>query len=347
MSAKETDGLKEGRNKPFGRFDPDDFREYMLEREHLVKREKLTTLAAAIREHVRDGDYVKLGGFGQVRVPMAAIFEVVRQRRRDLTVAGHTTSHDLDVLLASGCVSRVEVAYSFAHELRPVRSAVGPRLIKSGKLTISEWSNASFSWRLKAAAMGLSFIPMRSLLGTDTFLYSGAKEIRCPFTGVTYAALPALYPDVALLHVNRADRFGNAEIEGMVVADDDAARASRKVVITTEELVEEEYFLGAHGRRTIPYFYVDAVVHVPFGSYPCEMPGRYWFDEHHISEYLNATFDEAELERYLQTYFHEVDGWEQHLARCAGPEKLHYLGQIANHEVPPPMYGDVWKDVGP
>jgi glutaconate CoA-transferase, subunit A len=335
--------LKAGRIPSWGKCDPDEFRAWIQENKSLLKVDKRTTMEKAISQHVEDGNYVKLGGFGQVRTSMSAIYEIVRQKKKNLVLAGHTTSHDMDVLLSGGCVAKIEVAYSFGHEFRPLRSATGPRLIKEGKLQVSEWSNASFAWRLKAAAMGLSFIPARFMLATDTFNYSGAKEIVCPFTDKKYCALPALYPDVAIIHVNQCDKYGNAYIKGMVIADDDAAMASRRVIISAEEIVDEEFFLSDPDKTVIPYYYVDAVVESPMGSYPCEMPGLYWFDESFIADYIKSTYDLAKLEEHLSKYYYGTCGWEDYLQKAAGPEKLDQLKKIARHEEKPPLAKDIWN----
>ncbi len=335
--------LKTGRIPSWGKCDPDQFRSWIQENKSLVKADKRTTMAKAISQHVEDGFYVKLGGFGQVRTSMSAIYEIVRQKKKNLVLAGHTTSHDMDVLLSGGCVSKIEVAYAFAHEFRPLRSATGPRLLKEGKLEVSEWSNASFAWRLKAAAMGLSFIPARFMLATDTFNYSGAKEIICPFTKKKYCALPALYPDVAIIHVNQCDPYGNAFIKGMVIADDDAAMASRRVIISAEEIVNEEFFLSDPDKTVIPYYYVDAVVESPMGSYPCEMPGLYWFDESFIADYIRSTHDPVKLQEHLSKYYYDTSGWEEYLEKAAGAEKLGQLRKIAQHKEKPPLAKDIWN----
>jgi glutaconate CoA-transferase subunit A len=335
--------LKSGQIPSWGKCDPDQFRAWIQENKSLLKVDKRTTMEKAIAQYMEDGSYVKLGGFGQVRTSMSAIYEIVRQKKKNLILAGHTTSHDMDVLLSGGCVAKIEVAYSFGHEFRPLRSATGPRLIKEGKLEVSEWSNASFAWRLKAAAMGLSFIPARFMLATDTFNYSGAKEIVCPFTDKKYCALPALYPDIALIHVNQCDKYGNAFIKGMVIADDDAAMASRRVIVSAEEIVDEEFFLSDSAKTVIPYYYVDAVVESPMGSYPCEMPGLYWFDESFIADYIKSTYDLAKLAEHLAKYYYEPSGWEEYLEKAAGAKKLEQLKKIARHKEKPPLTKDIWN----
>jgi glutaconate CoA-transferase subunit A len=341
-NSKGKNELKAGQLPSWGKCDPDQFRAWIQENKSLRKADKRTTMEKAVSRYVQDGAYVKLGGFGQVRTSMSAIYEIVRQKKINLVLAGHTTSHDMDVLLSGGCVARIEVAYSFGHEFRPLRSATGPRLIKEGKLEVSEWSNASFAWRLKAAAMGLSFIPARFMLATDTFNYSGAREIVCPFTEKKYCALPALYPDVAIIHVNQCDKYGNAFIKGMVIADDDAAMASRRVIISAEEIVDEEFFLSDPGRTVIPYYYADAVVESPMASYPCEMPGLYWFDESFIADYIRSTYDPARLAEHLAKYYYGTSGWEDYLQKAAGAEKLEQLKRIARHQESPPLAKDIW-----
>ncbi len=339
----EQNELRAGQIPSWGKCDPDQFRAWIQENKSLAKVDKRTTMEKAVSRYVQDGSYVKLGGFGQVRTSMSAIYEIVRQRKKDLILAGHTTSHDVDVLLSGGCIAKIEVAYSFGHEFRPLRSATGPRLIKEGKLEVSEWSNASFAWRLKAAAMGLSFIPARFMLATDTFNYSGAKEIVCPFTNKKYCALPALYPDVAIIHVNKCDPFGNAFINGMVISDDDAARASRRVIISAEEIVDEEFFLSDPGKTIIPYYCVDAVVESRLGSYPCEMPGMYWFDESFIADYIKSTYDSTRLAEHFSRYYFQTCGWEDYLQKAAGDKKLDQLKKIARHKEKPPLAKDIWN----
>ncbi len=302
-------------------------------REQIDKRMSVTE---AVEKFVHDGDYVGIGGFGHVRVPMVLICEIVRRNRRNLRIAGHTACHDLDFLMAGGCVSHVDVAYSFGHELRPIRTRVAGRLIKAGKLTTQEWSNASFSWRYKAAAMGVSFAPVKVMLGTDTFKYSGAKTIRCPFTGELYCALPALYPDVVLMHVSRADKYGNCQIEGITIADKDIARAGKHVIVSAEEIIDNSEIRESPHLTMIPYFCVDAVVHQPYGSHPCEMPGSYWFDEEVIAEYLKATQTEEDTAAYVKKYVYDVKDFNEYLQLVGGEEKMRYLERIEHFQEKPP-----------
>src|SRR5712692_2137493 len=207
--------------------------------------DKVTTVADAVRRLVADGDYLAVGGFGSDRLPSAAVHEVLRQGRQDLRFAGHTATHDFQLLCAGNLTGRgktlasVDVAYIVGLEARGL-SPHARRVLESGEVTCTEWTNYTLAVRLKAAAMGLPFLPARSLLGTDTFARSAARAFACPFTGQTLVALPALSPDVAAIHVHEADRFGNCRIRGTTVADLDLARAAKRVIITCERLIRND-----------------------------------------------------------------------------------------------------------
>src|SRR5438270_8777496 len=186
--------------------------------------DKLTTVADAVARLVRDGDYLAIGGFGCDRLPTAVVHEIVRQGKQDLAFAGHTATHDFQILCAGNLTGRgrtlakVDSAYIVGLEARGL-SPHARRVMESGTVEVCEWTNYALAVRLQAAAMGLPFLPARTMLGTDTFRYSAAKVVECPFTGAKLVALPALYPDVAAIHVHEADRFGNCRIVGTSVAD--------------------------------------------------------------------------------------------------------------------------------
>ena len=310
----------------------DEARAWFREKRSRKQYDKRMSAKEAVERFVKDGDYCGIGAFGHIRVPMAIIFEIVRQQKRDLRIAGHTACHDLDFLMAGGCVSHVDVAYSFGHELRPIRTKIGDRLVKAGKLKTTEWSNSAFSWRYKAAALGLSFFPAKVMLGTDTFKFSGAKTVKCPFTGEIYCALPALYPDVAFIHVPRADKFGNCQIDGISIADKDLARASKRLIISAEEIVDNDLIRENPHLTVIPYFCVDAVVEQKYGSHPCEMPDKYWFDEELIAEYLKATQDEKTTQDYIDKYVYATKDFDEYLELVGGEEKMKYLAKIERFE---------------
>jgi glutaconate CoA-transferase, subunit A len=293
-------------------------------------RDKVTTVADAVARLVSDGDYLALGGFGSVRLPAAVAHEIVRQGKQDLGFAGHTATHDFQILCAGNqtgrgrTLARVDAAYIVGLEARGL-SPHARRVMESGEVACTEWSNYALAVRLKAAAMGLPFLPARVLLGTDTFAASAAREITCPFTAQRLAALPALYPDVAAIHVHEADRFGNCRIHGTTVADLDLARAARKLIITCERLIPNDDIRCDPTRTVIPFFCVDAVCEVPYGSYPGDMPYEYFSDEDHLRSWLKAEKDLSSYRAFLETYVFGVRDFGQYLERCGGLRRLQEL----------------------
>src|SRR5574342_1117194 len=169
--------------------------------------DKLIPVREAVSRFIHDGDYLASGGFGGVRIATAVLHEIVRQRKARLGLSGHTATHDFQILAAGKCFDRCDIAYVVGRERRGLSPNAG-RYLESGAVRMTEWSNATLGWRYKAAAMGVPFLPARSVLGTDTLRHSAAKEIACPFTGQRLLAVPALFPDVGVIHVHRADQFG-------------------------------------------------------------------------------------------------------------------------------------------
>jgi glutaconate CoA-transferase subunit A len=294
--------------------------------------DKLTTVADAVARFVKDGDYLAIGGFGCARIPTAIVHEIVRQGRQNLRFAGHTATHDFQILCAGNGLGRgktlaqVDVAYVVGLEARGL-SPHARRVIESGEVECTEWSNYTLAVRFKAAAMGLPFLPARSLLGTDTFARSAARTITCPFTGQALAAIPALFPDVAAIHVHEADRFGNCRIRGTAVADPDLARAAKRLIITCERLVPEEEIRSDPTRTVIPFFCVDAVCEVPFGSYPGNMPYEYFSDEAHVAAWLEVESDVEKYKEWLQKYVWGVKDFSEYLSLCGGLARMQELRQ--------------------
>lgn len=292
--------------------------------------EKLTTVPEAVRRLVADGDYLAIGGFGADRIPAAVVHEIVRQGKQDLTFAGHTATHDFQIL-ASGnlagrgkTLARVDSAYVVGLEARGL-SPHARRVMESGEVESVEWSNYALAVRLRAAAMGVPFLPMRSMLGTDTFATSAAKGIACPFTGETLCAVPALYPDVAAIHVHEADIFGNARIRGISVADLDLARAAHKLIVTCERLIPHEEFRRDPSSTSIPFYCVDAVCEVPYGSYPANMPYEYFSDEDHLRAWRTAEADPESHRAFLDRFLFSYRDFSEYLDRCGGLPRMQAL----------------------
>jgi glutaconate CoA-transferase, subunit A len=294
--------------------------------------DKVMPVKDAVAKFVNDGDYLAVGGFGAARLPTAVCHEIVRQRKQNLTVSGHTATHDFQILAAGNLtgrgklIARVDVAYIVGLEARGL-SPHARRVMESGEVESTEWSNYSLAVRFKAAAMGLPFLPMRSMLGTDTFKKSPAKEIVCPFTGDKLLAVPACFPDVGVIHVHEADRFGNCRIRGTTVADPDLARASKKLIITCERLVPGDDIRQDPTRTVIPFYCVDAVCEVPFGSYPGNMPYEYFSDEEHLRQWLEVECEPAEHSRFLDKHIFGVSDFAEYLQLCGGLPRLQKLRQ--------------------
>src|SRR6266852_5906668 len=292
--------------------------------------DKVTTVPDAVARFVQDGAYLAIGGFGCARIPTAVVHEILRQGRQNLRFAGHTATHDFQILCAGNLNGRgrtlaaVEVAYVVGLEARGL-SPHARRVLQSGEVAFTEWSNYALAVRLKAAAMGLPFLPARSMLGTDTFRHSAARVIACPFTAEKLVALPALYPDVAAIHVHEADRFGNCRIRGTTVADLDLARAAKRLIITCERLIPNDDIRSDPSRTVIPFYCVDAVCEVPFGSYPGNMAYEYFSDERHLCQWLEAERDLAGFRKFLDEYIYGVKKFSEYLQCCGGLERLQEL----------------------
>jgi glutaconate CoA-transferase subunit A len=177
-------------------------------------------LVKAIELFVHDGDYLALGGFGANRTPIAACHEILRQGRKNMGFAGHTATHDFEILCAGEVFDRVDADYIVGLEARGL-SPCARRYMQTGKVKVTECTNYSLSARLRAAAMGVPFIPTRNLLGTDTFEYSASMIIECPYTGKKLSLQPALYPDVAIIHVHESDVYGNVRVRGILKSDNE------------------------------------------------------------------------------------------------------------------------------
>jgi acyl CoA:acetate/3-ketoacid CoA transferase alpha subunit len=320
----------ENNGELIGWHDPDENRRWVRENKSRQLIDKRTTVADAVRKFVPDGSLLAMGGFGHIRIPMSLIYEIVRQRRRNLTVIGKTAVHDIDILIGGGCVSRVEVAYAFGHELRGL-SPCGRRAVETGQVQVTgEISNAGFQWRFLAAAMGVPFMPARSMLGTDTIKHSSAKVIDDPWSGKPIALVPACYPDVALFHVHRCDQYGNAQVDGIMVEDFELARAARRLIITAEEIIDHAEIQRQPWRTVIPFYLVDAVIEVPFGAHPTEMPVTYYFDEQHIAHWLEVSKTPEGTEKYFEDYVFGVPDFDAYLEKVGGLRLLTHLKQVMN-----------------
>ena len=292
--------------------DMNDFREWNRQKPKGLIDKRMSE-ADAVSKFIHSGDYIGTELYGTVRCPMSLINEIVRQGTGELRIAGQGVL-ELDMLLAAHLVTALDITY-IGLEVYGVSNCLR-REVEGGRVEkVVDWSNAAIAWRFKAAAMGVPFIPVRSMLGTDTLKHSSAKVVECPFTGDPVCLLPALILDVGLIHVHRADKFGNAQIEGITGFSAELARASRRLIISTEEIVETDEIRARPDRTIIPYYLVDAVVHAPYGSHPGEMCYRYKRDERQIKEWVEASREERTAEEYLEKYIYSVKDHQNYVEK--------------------------------
>lgn len=299
--------------------DPNAFREYV--REHKERRliNKVIGEKEAIERYVEDGDYLAYDQNIAVRGPASLFREIIRQKKKDLWLAAKFTWTDASLLVAGGCVSKIDVGWMATG--RTINEAV-----RDGRLKMIEWTNGALAHRHLAGSLGVSFLPMRYMAGTDTFHQSGARMIEDPYGDGPVTVVPALYPDVAIIHVQQADIHGNARVMGAGVAPMEIAMSSRKVIISTEEIIETEAIRRQPQRTTIPYYLVDAVVVAPFGCYPGSTPGLYAADIEHWLEFSMAEM-QGKTDDYIEKWVHSVASHEEMLDQRVGAKKLVRLQQ--------------------
>ncbi len=313
--------LEEGLGKMLQPPDINAFRELNRQKPKALIDKRMTE-AEAVSKFVHDGDYIGTELYGTVRCPQSLVNEIVRQGKKDLSVAGQGV-FELDMLLAAGLVKALDHTY-IGLEVYGISNCLR-REVESGRIEhCVEWSNAGIAWRFKAAAMGIPFIPTRSMLGTDTLKYSAAKVVEDPFTGDPIALLPALILDVGMIHVHRADKHGNAQIDGISGFAFELARASKRLLISAEEIVSTEEIRKHPDRTIIPYYLVDAVIHAPFGSHPGEMCYVYERDEPHIKSWVEASKTPETAQAYLEKYIYGPSDHQEYL-NLVGKERLQEL----------------------
>jgi len=317
------DVIDQGIGPLFVKPDPDRDRVFFQKKDRRMVN-KVTELKTAIGKFIQDGDYLGIGGFGANRTPIAACHEIVRQGRKNMGFAGHTATHDMEILSAGEVYDRIDVAYVVGLEARGL-STCSRKYIQSGKVQVTEWTNYALAVRLKASAMGVPYLPCRNMMGTDTFKYSAAKTALCPYTGTKLVLLPALSPDVSVIHVHESDIYGNCRFKGIAVADLDLAAASKRLIITTERLIPSDVIKADPSLTKIPYHLVDAVCEVPYGAYPGTMAYEYFSDEEHLKEWLAVEKDVDQFKMFLDRNIYGCKDHEEYIRLNGGFEKMKKL----------------------
>ncbi len=301
--------------------EPDAIRAWMRDRKRRDFVDKTLTMVEAVRRFVADGDYVSFDFSSYTRGPLGLIREIIRQRRRDLWYCAKFTLMESTLLVAAGACSRIDVGFMGLGESLN-------RAVEEGRVKVVEWTNGTLTLRHLAGGMGVPFLPTRALLGTDTLKYSGARVVNDPFGGKPIALVPALNPDVGLIHVHQADLYGNARCFGPGVSPLETAMASKKVIISADEIIDHEEIRKDPGKTTIPYFMVDAVVPAPFGAYPGGVQGLYEMDYEHFAEYTGLE-RAGRLAEYLDKYVYSVGSDPEMLEKRVGLVRLNGLRRRA------------------
>jgi len=290
------------------------------QKDHSLRDKRASAAEAA--GLVKDGDHVAIGGCLYSRTPMALLREVLRRRPRGLTLSRSLMCYEGDLFMVAGSAECVTTSW-MGIGLPWGVSRVLRQCVESGRVRFDEWSHLALGLRYRAAAMGVPFLPTLTTLGSDLLDAGGAKTMDCPFTGEKLCLVPALFPDVAVLHVHRADRYGNAQIEGYEHMDADLARAATVVILSAEEIVTPDELRRRGDATSIPFFTVDAVVEAAFGSFPHECFGRYHADLDAIGEYGRAVGERGTeaTEEFLERWVWSPETFADYLD-LFGPERL-------------------------
>ena len=282
----------------------------------------------AIAQHVHDGDIVVIEGFTHL-ICFAAGHEIIRQRRRELTLCRLTPDLIYDQMIAAGCAKRLVFSWAgnpgagSLHGFRRAAEGKGP------PLELEEYSHFGMVARLSAGAARLPFWTLRNYMGTDLPKANPLiRSVTCPYTGEVLATVPALNPDVTIVHAQRADAEGNTQIWGLLGVQKESAFASRRVIVVVEELVKQDTIRADPNRTLIPGFIVDAVVVEPWGAHPSYAQGYYDRDNEFYIRWEPISRDPSALDRYLNEFVYGVTDRAEYVKRYGNLERLRAAERI-------------------
>jgi len=293
-------------------------------------KNKVLSMKDAIASLVRDGDVVVIEGFTHL-ICFAAGHEIIRQRKKDLTLARLTPDLIYDQMIQAGVAKKLVFSWAGnpgVGSLHAFRRAVEAR---PPRLALEEYSHFGMVARFSAGAANLPFWPLRNYAGTDIPKANPLiKTVDCPYTGETLAAVPALRPDVTIVHAQRADAGGNAQIWGLMGVQKEAAFASKRVIVVVEELVDEAVIRQDPNRTLIPGLQVDAVVVEPWGAHPSYAQGYYDRDNDFYVAWDKVARDEAAFGRYLDEFVYGVKDRAEYMRKNPGlAERLKAKPQVS------------------
>jgi len=288
----------------------------------------------AVKRFIKDGSQIVLGGFTITRNPMAVVHEIIRQGKKDLHLVQHSHGVGLDLLIGAGCVKRLEIAYGgngrFAPTCIRFRKAVC-----SGQIEVEDYTNYQMALRFLAGGMGIPFIPTKSGLGTDIVRVEGFGQesrkqekiankkltvMENPFSKEEdrVIILPALSPDVAIVHAQYVGEDGTVRVRGLTFADTEEAKSAGAVIVTCEEIVPESFIRVNPDENSLPPFLVDAIVRVPYGAHPTACPYFYDYDAQYLNMYKSLAEDDARFRTYLEEWVLGVPDHERYIDKLGG-----------------------------
>jgi len=290
-----------------------------------ISQDKTISLSEAVTKFVFSGCHLSIGGFTASRNPMAAVYEIIRQKISNIHLYAHSNGQGVDELIGAGCVSRLEIAYAGTGRFAPTCVRF-KKAAQSGAIAIEDYSNYQMTLRFMAGAMGVPFLPTRSSLGTDIIEKWGfSRQVRSedprlpdqklrvmdnPFgswgDAPKLVLVPAINCDVTIIHVQKADLEGTVRMEGLSFSDVEQAKCAKHLIVTCEELVSSDFLKAGPDQNQIPSFCVDAVVHIPYGAYPTACYRYYDYDPAYLNAYRKNAEDNSLYNAYLEEFVYGV-----------------------------------------
>ncbi len=274
---------------------------------------KVRSLRAAV-ETITDGQHLTFSGFAHSLAPLAFVRELIRQQKRDLEITAMGEAWAVDLLAGAGALRRVRMSnFMFEGYGRCYNFA---RSVERGQLEVEDYSHFGMASRFAAGALGIPYIPTRVMRGTDiesvsSFERQKMQPAKCPFSGEQVNLVPAVHPDVAVIHASRADAEGNVQLFGMTSVIDEQAGAAQRIIVTVEELVDSRVIQRQPELTILPGFMVDSVVEVPYGAHPAGMYRYYDYDPKHVEYYWERSRTAEGFQEYLEAYVLGVaDHWD-------------------------------------
>lgn len=292
------------------------------------QKAKLMGVEEAVDRFIKEGSHIGFGGFSLSRNSMIISHEIIRKRIGNLHISSVNPAYGVDILIGAGLVEVVESGCLNMEMLGLPRNFC--RAVEAGKLKSVDYEHGAMTLRYLAGALGLPFIPVNSMMGSDIVKYLVGENpmvslINCPFSGKPAILLPACTPDVAVIHVTRSDEEGNAQIDGSAFSDQYIAKSAQRIILVTEEVAPTEVIRRKPEDTIIPGYRTDAVVHAPWGAYPTAVPGCYDYDYEALQEYQDHARSPEKFKLYLAKYVYGTSNFEEYLDKAATPSRYQRL----------------------